>query len=112
MASIAGDGYDETRRAAVEAVQSELAERLLGLRLDVILEFGFWSRPERQDLRSHAAALGADTKMIFLDVPRDELVERLTLRNAALPPDTFHVAAADLDRRMAEFEPPTGDELG
>ncbi len=111
MARIVGDGYDETRRAAVEAVQIELAQRLLRLGLDVILEFGFWTRRERQQLRSNAAALGADTKLLFLDVPRDELVERLRRRNEALPPDTFHVRAADLDRWMTEFEPPTLDEL-
>ena len=44
MSRIVGDGYDEAKRAAVEALQWELAERLLVLGVDVILDNGFWSR--------------------------------------------------------------------
>ena len=77
-------------------MQWEIAARVLSLGVNVILEFGFWSRRERDDFRSRAAALGSETKLHFLDVPRDELLRRLELRNAALPPDTFHVDDADL----------------
>ncbi len=111
MARIVGDGYDEAKRAAVEAVQWEIAARALGLGVDVILENGFWSRRERDDFRARAAALGADTKLHFLDVPRDELLRRLALRNAAVPPDAFRVNEAQLDLWSRSFEPPTPDEL-
>ena len=97
MARIVGDGTDEEKRSVVEAVQWEIAARVLSLGVNVILEFGFWPRHERDDFRSRAAALGSETKLHFLDVPRDELLRRLELRNAALPPDTFHVDDADLD---------------
>lgn len=112
MARIVGDGYAEAKRAAVEAVQWEIAARALSLGVDVILENGFWSRSERDDFRARAAALGADTKLHFLDVPRDELLRRLALRNSALPPDTFRVNEAQLDSWSSRFEPPTPDELG
>ena len=72
---------------------------------------GFWSRSERDDFRSRASALGSDTKLHFLDVPRDELLKRLALRNSERPPDTFHVEAAQLDLWLNSFEPPTLDEL-
>ena len=85
MARIVGDGFDEAKRAAVEAVQWEIAAR--------------------------AAALGADTKLHFLDVSRDELLRRLERRNAILPPDTFPVTAAQIDRWWSWFEPPGLDEL-
>ncbi len=111
MARIVGDGYDEAKRAAVEAVQWEIAARALRLGVDVILENGFWSRRERDDFRARAAALGADTKLHFLDVPRDELLRRLALRNAAVPPDAFRVNEAQLDLWSRSFEPPTPDEL-
>ncbi len=65
MARIVGDGYDESKRAAVEAVQWEIAARALSLSVDVILENGFWSRSERDDFRARAAALGADTRAAF-----------------------------------------------
>src|SRR5260370_40596523 len=81
MAGIVGDGFDEAKRAAVEAVQWEIAARALSLGVTVILENGFWSRQERDGYRTRAAALGADAKLHFLDVSRDELLRRLALRN-------------------------------
>lgn len=111
MARLVGDGYDEEKRAAVEAMQWELAARVLTLGLNVILESGFWSRRERDDFRARAAALGAETKLHFLDVPREELSKRLELRNASLPRDTFYVDDRDLDLWWSQFERPTPDEL-
>src|SRR5688500_14717118 len=60
METIVGDGYDEARRAAVEAAQWEIAARVLSLGVNVILDWGFWSRVERDDYRARAKALGAD----------------------------------------------------
>ena len=111
MARIVGDGYDEAKREAVEAVQWEIAAQVLTLGVDVIFENGFWSREERDDLRERAAALGADSRLHFLDVSRDELLKRLQSRNAALPPDTFGVTEAQLGIWWNWFEPPTHDEL-
>jgi len=111
MARIVGNGYDEEKRALVEAMQWEIAAQVLILGVDVILEWGFWSHSERNDLRSRAATLGANTKLHFLDVPRDELLRRLAQRNAALPSDTFQVDNAQLDLWLSWFELPTPDEL-
>jgi len=47
----------------------------------------------------------------YLDVPRDELWERLSRRNANLPPGTFAVREDQLDLWWSWFEPPTADEL-
>ena len=111
MVRIVGDGYDEAKREAVEAVQWEIAAQALSLGVDVILENGFWSREERDDFRERAAALGADSRLHFLDVTRDELLKRLQSRNAALPPDTFCITEAQFDIWWNWFEPPTQDEL-
>jgi predicted kinase len=111
MARIVGDGFDEGKRAAVEKVQWEIAARALSLGVDVILENGFWLRRERDDFRARAAALGAGTRVHSLDASREELLRRLALRNAELPPDTFRVNEAQLELWSASFEPPTPDEL-
>jgi predicted kinase len=111
MARIVGDGYDDAKRAAVEAVQWEIAARALSLGVNVILENGFWSRAERDDFRKRAAAVGVETRLHFLDLPREELLRRLAVRNAAAPPDTFRVNAAQLDLWLRSFEPPSPDEL-
>ena len=111
MIRIGADGYDEAKRAAVEAIQWELAQQLLVLGVSVILESGFWSRGERFEFRARAAELGADSRLVFLDVPRDELARRIGQRNASLPSGSFLVDEADLDGWIELFESPTPDEL-
>ncbi len=111
MARIVGDGWDHERREAVEKVQWTLGQRLLMLGLNVVLENGFWRREERHTYRARARELGADSRLIYCDVGRDELKRRLAARNADLPPDTFVVTPEQLDEMWPSFEPPGEDEL-
>lgn len=45
--------------APIEGLRWQLAKRALALGVDVILEFGFWSRAERRKFRCPAGALGS-----------------------------------------------------
>ncbi|MBI3958279.1 MAG: AAA family ATPase, partial [Chloroflexi bacterium] len=98
-------------REPVETMQWQVASAALRLGVDVVLDFGFWGRSEREDFRARAAALGAQTVICFLDISYAELSARLAARNASLPPGTFHVSQAQLDLWWSWFEPPTPDEL-
>ena len=111
MWSLSIDLYDEAKRAAVEALQWDVAARALTLGVDVIIEFGFWSRRERDDYRSRGEALGARVELRFLDIPRDELWTRLNKRNADLPPAMVRIDEANFGLWWSQFEPPTPDEL-
>lgn len=112
MARLVGHGYDEDKRAAIEALQWDIAQRALSLGIDVVLESGFWSRDERRRFRARAAELGAQSRLIFLDVSRDELRRRLAERNASMPPRSgFRVDLDQLDVWASMFETPTADEL-
>lgn len=59
------------RHALIEALLWELASRALVLGTNVILDFGFWAREEREDYRSRAKQLGASSEVHFLDVPEE-----------------------------------------
>ncbi|MDT5271497.1 MAG: hypothetical protein QOH49_3683 [Acidobacteriota bacterium] len=99
-------------RDPVEAVQWGVAERALRLGVNVILDFGFWSRTEREEFRARATALGARSEVHFLEVPRELLAVRLAERvGAEPPPDTFPVTEAQLNAWWELFEPPSADEL-
>lgn len=98
-------------RGPVESVQWTVAERALALGLDVILDFGFWTRGEREEFRRRAAVLGAGSEVHFLDAGRAVQAERLAARNADLPAYAFRVTEAQLDPWWGLFEPPTADEL-
>jgi predicted kinase len=111
MHRLFGDGFNEEARLKVETIQWKTAERALKLGMNVVLDFGFWGRAERDGFRAKAAALGAKTELRFLDVALDELKRRLALRNADLPPDTFPVTEKDLDDWSKLFERPSPEEL-
>jgi predicted kinase len=111
MSRIVADGYNHSARHQVEAIQLELATRALQLGVSVILQWGFWHRADREEACAAAASVGARAQIHFLDVPLEELVRRLLVRNADLPPNTFHVAPQDLVSWAGEFEPPTTEEL-
>ena len=110
-----GENLDQEKldsvRDPVEKMQWQVAAAALRLGVDVVLDFGFWGRAERDDFRARAAALGARAEVCFLDVPHAELSTRLAARNASLPPGTFHVSQAQLDLWWGWFESPTENEL-
>ena len=56
------------RHDLIEALLWRIAARVLILDVNVILDFGFWGKDEREDYRARAAALGASSELHFLDV--------------------------------------------
>jgi len=51
-------------RDPIETLLFDHTLRLLARGTDVVLDFGVWSRSEREDFRSRAAAVGARTEFI------------------------------------------------
>ncbi|WP_218780459.1 AAA family ATPase [Bacillus sp. EAC] len=105
------DKEHDARHNLVESLLWDVAGRVLVIGADVILDFGFWARSEREDFRSRAAELGADFKIHFLEVPEEMLLERLAARNAQLPQYTFPLPNMMLREWIQSFEPPSKEEL-
>lgn len=101
----------DARHLAVEALLWEMASRALVLGTNVILDFGFWAREERDDYRSRARQLGASSEIHFLDVSPEELLRRLTLRNAEPSLKSFYIPEEMMRPWMEFFQKPTPDEL-
>jgi predicted kinase len=99
------------RHSLIEALQWEVAERSLVLGTDVILDFGFWAREEREDFRSRAKRLGASSEVHFLDVPEDELLRRLAQRNAQRSDLAFYIPEEMMRPWITFFQKPTPEEL-
>ncbi len=100
-----------SRHGAIEALLWETASRVLTLGVDVILDFGFWTRRERDELRAKAHDLGVGFRIHFADAPEEVLLERIRARNSQLPSGTFHIPEARLKEWMGLFEAPSPDEL-
>ena len=100
----------DERKFVVHDVQWELTERLLADGVSVILDWGVWSRAERDHYRQRARDLGADVHTVFMDAPLETLHERVARRNLDPPPGTFRISPEELDQWSELFEPPTSEE--
>lgn len=99
-----------TYAPAVHALMSGTYEQLLKLKIDVILDDGFWRKADRDYMRKRAAELGAQSKLYFLFCPKDVLMQRLQKRNAERKPDSVVVPEAKFEISWNYFEPPGVNE--
>jgi predicted kinase len=99
------------RHTLIEAMLWNIASRALELGTNVILDFGFWAREEREDYRLRAKRLGASSEVHFLDVPEDELLRRLAVRNSQPSQESFHIPEESMKPWIEFFQRPTPEEL-
>ena len=98
-------------RGRVEALQWDLARQVALDGGTAVLEAGFWSRAERDEMLTWARSNGVAIELRFLDAPLDELWRRIRARDADLPPDAYTISRPELDEWSTRFEPPTSGEL-
>lgn len=101
----------DARHSQLEAMLWEIARRALELGINVILDFGFWAREEREDYRLRAKALGARSEVHFLDAPKNELLRRLAVRNSQPSQKAFYISEEQMMPWIASFQRPMPDEL-
>jgi predicted kinase len=107
MDALAVNLWNEEARARVEALQWVFAQRLLALGNVVIIEWGTWSRSERDALRTQARALGAAAELHHTSAPPDVLLERIQRRALEDPP----ITREQLSQWLQAFEVPTAEEM-
>ena len=94
--------------ATVE-VERQLRTRLTELMAagrDAVVDLSFWSRLRREEDKALISAHGAVWQLVYFDVPREELVRRLALRQLDPGPNSARVGQAYLDKFLAGFEAP------
>ncbi len=99
------------RHIIIETMLWKVASRALELGTNVILDFGFWAREEREDYRFRAKELGASSEVHFLDVPTDELMRRLMARNSQSSPTSFYIPEEMMKPWIGFFQRPTPYEI-
>jgi predicted kinase len=108
MVPLFGESEAGGKRDAVEGLLIGVAMRSLRLGVDVVLDFGVWSRDERTGLRHLAADVGSVTRLHYLSVEPEEQWRRLAARD---DPRSFRIARAEMDGYATLFETPTVEEL-
>jgi len=101
--------WDPSMRERIEALQWSLTQELAARGETVVVEWGVWSRRERDEVREWCRANDVAVELRYLDVPFDELVRRLELRNAQ--PGEVTIAPEVLRYWTTIFEAPTPEEM-
>ena len=78
---------------------------------NVIVEFGSWSKSERDALRDAAREVGADVELRYVTAPIDELWQRITDRGTGSQFGARSVREDELAAWASWFEVPTVDEF-
>jgi predicted kinase len=105
-----GEEHDRNHNN-IESIMRDVCSSVLKIGVDVILDFGFWARVERDEFRKRASEIGANFRMHYLNVPKDELFRRLEERNKQQPDGVFVIPREFMEKYMEIFQPPTPDEL-
>lgn len=104
----------ENPPAATDVIEGRLISiglRALALGVDVVLDFGLWSREERSALRQAAADLGAAVQVRYLAVAADEQRRRIERRQAEDAHTTWSMSDEELAAYDAAFTAPTDGEV-
>ena len=111
MIPLFGQEQPEGKRNVLEGRLIWLALSALRAGVDVVLDFGVWSKVERSALRALAASVGAASELVYLQVDEADQLRRIGARSLTDGATTFDMTAADLHRWRQIFEPPDATEL-
>jgi predicted kinase len=100
--------YAECYRRVCEQAE-EVWPRCLELSLNVVLDFGFWARRERDAVRTRIAAIGAQARLYRLSCSEDEAWRRIEVRNTDLR-GSLYIARNTFEILKKRFEPLEDDE--
>lgn len=104
----------ENPSSASDVIEGRLIDiglRTLRLGVNVVLDFGLWSRDERSALRHAGAEAGAEVVLWYAPVPLDEQRRRHEVRLAVDPQATWPISDEEFHTWASWFDEPTSGEL-
>ena len=101
---------DATWSDRLMALLDDVWPRLLAHGVDVVLDFGFWSRGSREAARILALGVGAETRL-YAVVCADEVARARCLSRNADPGRSFVIDEAAFEALRVKFEPLGPDEV-
>lgn len=84
---------------------------MLKLNVSVILDFGFWQKSNRDDLRTWADQNAVELQLIYLDTSFEECCKRALARNSGEDNNNYTFTQKILSELWKKFEAPQEDEL-
>jgi predicted kinase len=111
MKALYGRDNPASASDVIEGRLIQLGLRALRLGLDVVLDFGLWSRDERSALRQAAADVGAAVVICYFGLTAAEQRKRLDKRQAEAPHETWPMSDQELAAWAAKIDIPAPGEL-
>ncbi len=106
-----GEENPSTASAVIEGRLIQTGMRALELGINVVIDFGLWSRDERAALRHAATEIGAHVVMRYFEVTPDEQRRRIAGRQDRAPHETWPMSDQELAEWASKIEIPTAAEL-
>lgn len=98
--------FDEKLTATKNLIY-DISKQLL-VKNDVVLDFGFWTRNERDEVKS--VFEGIKCILVYLKLNNDEIFKQVENRNNNLKDNEYFMDRPTFDFLSAKFEEPTEDE--
>ena len=111
MKALYGRENPSTASDVVEGRLIDIGLRALGLGVNVVIDFGLWSRDERSALRHAAAVAGGRVVISYFELAPAEQRKRLEQRLAESPHETWPTSEQELAKWASEIDVPTPAEL-
>ena len=107
-----GEKHDEVVENTMKFLLNKSLE-LIECNINVILDWGFWQKQEREEIRNFYASKNIETEFYYIDIPEDEWKKRIDKRNKAIQENDLSAYFVDENLRIKFsnlFETPNEDE--
>jgi predicted kinase len=105
------DPEHDKRHYLIEDMLWQIAARALALGTNIILDYGFWAKEERDDYRARARKIGARSEIVFMDAEEEELIKRVRIRNENLTNAIHYIPEEFMISSFRIFQKPDRNEL-
>ena len=94
----------------ITQLAKHIAFKILKSGKDVILDEGFWTKSQRDDIKKKIIAMGAKPILYYVEYPIEKMRERVINRSKISPEDSFEIDGEMFDSYVKYWEPPAEDE--
>lgn len=111
MMSSGIDLWDSATRSRIEQFQLALSLELLSEGHHVVIEWGVWTRQERDEIRDAARAVGAQVELRYVTAGIDVLWRRIVERDLEGRWGSRSIRSDELDAWAEAYEVPEAEEM-
>ena len=109
----AGEKHDELA-ADVKRYLLKKADEIVRAGCNVVLDWGFWQRNEREEYRKRCRSAGTEVQWHYIDISDEDWLRNIDERNrsieAGISPD-YYIDEGLMKKAVALFEAPDRDEI-